>query len=375
MSDQNAENRQEYLQCFVGKTVAVDLDAILVTDVVSHYGYHGMEYYLCGTHRDASGAADEARLNVTESDPVVIDVAEWLHNLGWYYHTPSVRDAYVVGERQLVVARNRAVYLNDDIPPVVTVECWDVTRPFSGKSAYFLTVDQKATYAFDGIVDETALSLFPVWREMRTGFASGTLTGNGPRMRVALLGAPGTGKTHTALQYAQFLRRPVCVVSLEGRSNLRRDLHDLMRDAAELDVVLLLDEAAQYVRDDGRNRSENQELFLSLLESDGGQWFFTANLTRDELDRAVLDRLADVLTYQLPSEQELAAMWRRTCAADADTVKFKRYAKQVASAVAGKAAYRAVREVARVVFSATRAGYSTNKAVSLALAAFERKYA
>lgn len=368
------------LEKLVGSVVYHQDTLGLVRSVGRDYHAHEPQFHLVCEHRAPEGYTSTDYIHVTsETLPqleVVPSIEIFLECYGWNKHRPQSGDVYRVNGAVCVVTEDRAVYEGDGIPPQLTQAVWDLTDPAENFRNRVLHAQQIVEFNYDGVVDGFVRKLFPVWRALRQEFKSGTLTGSDARSRVALLGAPGTGKTHTVLQYGEYLRRPVCQICLEGVSvsSLRCMLSTVMQRASKYDVVLLLDEAAKFVRDDGRDRPEYQELFLSLLETHGGQWFFTANIARTDMDKAVVDRMLDVLTFQLPTREELVAMWRLSCKKGSLGPYWLRFSDRVADKVCGVAAYRAVREIARTAKASRDSGSTYKEAIELALGCFDRKY-
>ncbi len=151
---------------------------------------------------------------------------------------------------------------------------------------------------------------------MRTGFTC------------LFYGAPGTGKTETALQLAKATGRKVLSADIasimskwvgESEKNARRLFQDYRRanDENELTPILLLNEADAFLGKRFENvrssteKMENglQNIFLEELERFNGILIATTNLT-DNLDPAFERRFLFKVCFDKPSEEVRANIWK-----------------------------------------------------------------
>ncbi|BEV13102.1 AAA family ATPase (plasmid) [Asticcacaulis sp. DW145] len=144
-----------------------------------------------------------------------------------------------------------------------------------------------------------------------------------PRRRLLLSGAPGTGKTLSASALAGELKFPMFTVLLHGlitkymgeTAQKLRTIFDAVRSSRG---VYLFDEidALAATRGGGNDAGEARRIlnsFLQFLDEDTGPSLIvaTTNLP-DILDRAILRRFDLVLSYELPTTDEIyTAMERR----------------------------------------------------------------
>ncbi len=131
---------------------------------------------------------------------------------------------------------------------------------------------------------------------------------------VAATGAPGTGKTLTAEIYAEHIKRPLYAVQCSqlgtDEEKLEKKLNMVLTRASRWGAILLVDEADVYVRARGDDIQQNAivGVFLRLLEYYRGVLFLTSN--RDTMiDDAIMSRCLAHLRYELPSPDDLRAIW------------------------------------------------------------------
>lgn len=128
-------------------------------------------------------------------------------------------------------------------------------------------------------------------------------------------GKPGTGKTLTAEVYSEAMSRPLYSVQCSQLGitpeDLEKELLLVFNRAARWNAILLLDEADVYVAARGSNLVQNAivGVFLRVLEYYQGVLFLTTN--RDDLvDDAVASRCLAKITYQPPTPENQARIWR-----------------------------------------------------------------
>ena len=141
-------------------------------------------------------------------------------------------------------------------------------------------------------------------------------------------GAPGTGKTETALQLARATGRKVLSADIaqilskwigESEQNARRLFRDYRKanDENELSPILLLNEADAFLGkrfENVRNSTEKMEnglqnIFLEELERFSGILIATTNLTSN-LDPAFDRRFLFKIRFDKPSTEVGASIWR-----------------------------------------------------------------
>ena len=151
---------------------------------------------------------------------------------------------------------------------------------------------------------------------MRTGFTC------------LFFGAPGTGKTETALQLARATGRKVLSADIalilskwigESEQNARRLFRDYRKanDENELSPILLLNEADAFLGkrfENVRNSTEKMEnglqnIFLEELERFSGILIATTNLTSN-LDPAFDRRFLFKIRFDKPCTEVSASIWR-----------------------------------------------------------------
>lgn len=143
------------------------------------------------------------------------------------------------------------------------------------------------------------------------------------RRKLLLVGPPGTGKTMTARALAGELHVPLYLVRFEtmitkfmGESAAKLKLvFDAMRTVR---AVFLFDEfdaigAQRALPNDTGEIRRILNSFLQFIEGDNSESILVAATNHAEiLDRALIRRFDDVLTYTLPDAAEIVAALRRT---------------------------------------------------------------
>jgi SpoVK/Ycf46/Vps4 family AAA+-type ATPase len=161
-----------------------------------------------------------------------------------------------------------------------------------------------------------------------------------PRRKFLLVGPPGTGKTMTALAVAGELHVPMYLVRFEsmitkfmGETAAKlRLIFEAMRNVR---AVFLFDEfdaigAQRALPNDTGEIRRILNSFLQFIESDDSESVLIAATNHAEmLDRALIRRFDDVLTYDLPNKDAIAATLRRTLANfPTDAVEWERLADE-----------------------------------------------
>jgi SpoVK/Ycf46/Vps4 family AAA+-type ATPase len=145
--------------------------------------------------------------------------------------------------------------------------------------------------------------------------------GLSPRRKVLLIGPPGTGKTYTASILAGELGYPLFQVRLDavitkfmGESSAKlRQVFDAIR---EVRGVYFFDEfdALGTQRSAPNDVGEARRIlnsFLQMIEQDDSNSLIVCATNHAEiLDYALFRRFDDVIQYQLPSNEEITAIFR-----------------------------------------------------------------
>jgi len=136
-----------------------------------------------------------------------------------------------------------------------------------------------------------------------------------------LHGKPGVGKSLTAEAIAEFLHRPLYVISVGELGTSVKELEGTLSTILELagtwNAVLLIDEAdifleARSEKDIKRNAMVG--IFLRLLEYHEGVLFLTTNRVTC-LDEAFKSRISVALHYPTLDSFSRAAVWKNLCTA------------------------------------------------------------
>lgn len=188
--------------------------------------------------------------------------------------------------------------------------------------------------------DELAGQLKRVIREQRE---AGRILAHGlsPRRKLLLVGPPGTGKTMTASVLAGELGLPLFQVRLDGlitkfmgetAAKLRQvfDATDRTRGIYFFDEFDAIGSQRGLANDVGEIRRILNS-FLQMIEQDVSHSLIIAATNHPEiLDHALFRRFDDVLHYDLPQEEQLAAVLKsRVGPMAAKGIAWKRLAKDV----------------------------------------------
>ncbi|KAK8054212.1 P-loop containing nucleoside triphosphate hydrolase protein [Apiospora saccharicola] len=140
--------------------------------------------------------------------------------------------------------------------------------------------------------------------------------GKGQGLVCVLHGPPGVGKTLTAECVAEFVQRPLYMVSSGDlgidASNLDRSLARIMRMTSTWRAVLLIDEADVFLEErspQNLHRNAMVSVFLRLLEYFAGILFLTTNRVAS-FDEAFKSRIHIPIRYTNLSQDSRLQIWR-----------------------------------------------------------------
>lgn len=144
--------------------------------------------------------------------------------------------------------------------------------------------------------------------------------------KILLYGAPGTGKTLTALALAKSLKKPILsfdcskILSMyvgESEKNVRKifDSFEEMRKSVKNEPILLLDEADQFLSTRGSSgnsadkmHNQMQNIFLEQIERFSGILIATTNLL-ESFDSAFSRRFNYKIEFKRPNLEQKEALW------------------------------------------------------------------
>jgi AAA+ superfamily predicted ATPase len=154
--------------------------------------------------------------------------------------------------------------------------------------------------------------------------------------RIIFYGAPGTGKTMTAVSLAKTLKRPILsfdcskILSMyvgESEKNVRKifDEFKALSKKAKVDPILLLNEADQFLssRTEGAGSSADkmhnqmQNIFLEQIEQFEGILIATTNLL-DNIDKAFSRRFNYKIEFKKPGKKQRKRLWHFMLPENAD---------------------------------------------------------
>lgn len=145
--------------------------------------------------------------------------------------------------------------------------------------------------------------------------------GLSPRKKLLLAGKPGTGKTFTASVLAGELNYPLFEVRLDavitkylGESSAKlRQIFDSIRDVRGVYFFDEFDALGSH-RTSSNDVGEARRIlnsFLQMIEQDDSNSLIVCATNHIEaLDHALFRRFDDVICYQLPSEDEIVALFK-----------------------------------------------------------------
>ncbi len=145
--------------------------------------------------------------------------------------------------------------------------------------------------------------------------------------RIIFYGAPGTGKTMTAMSLAKTLKRPILsfdcskILSMyvgESEKNVRKIFDDFktLSIKAKVHPILLLNEADQFLssRTEGpggsadKMHNQMQNIFLEQIEKFEGILIATTNLL-DNIDKAFSRRFNYKIEFKKPGKKQRNRLW------------------------------------------------------------------
>ncbi len=154
--------------------------------------------------------------------------------------------------------------------------------------------------------------------------------------KIILYGAPGTGKTMTAMSLAKTLNKPILsfdcskILSMyvgESEKNVRKVFDDFkeLSQRAKVDPILLLNEADQFLssRSEGAGSSvdkmhnQMQNIFLEQIERFDGILIATSNLL-DNIDKAFSRRFNYKIEFKKPGRKQRLRLWQLMLPENAD---------------------------------------------------------
>ena len=154
--------------------------------------------------------------------------------------------------------------------------------------------------------------------------------------RIIFYGAPGTGKTMTAVSLAKTLKRPILsfdcskILSMyvgESEKNVRKifDEFKALSKKAKVDPILLLNEADQFLssRTQGTGSSADkmhnqmQNIFLEQIEQFEGILIATTNLLTN-IDKAFSRRFNYKIEFKKPGKKQRKRLWHFMLPENAD---------------------------------------------------------
>ena len=142
------------------------------------------------------------------------------------------------------------------------------------------------------------------------------ISGKGKGLVAVLHGPPGTGKTLTAEGIADYLKRPLYVVSAgdlgTDASRLEREFQNILDVAHAWGALLLLDEADVFLEKrsiQDVHRNSLVSIFLKLLEYFQGIIFLTTNRV-ETFDDAFVSRIHLSLRYGDLTQKAKKAVWK-----------------------------------------------------------------
>lgn len=140
--------------------------------------------------------------------------------------------------------------------------------------------------------------------------------GKGKGVVCVLHGPPGVGKTLTAECVAEYVRRPLYMVSSGDLGtdayNLDRELARIMRMTSAWNAVLLIDEADVFLEErspQNLHRNAMVSVFLRLLEYFAGILFLTTNRV-SSFDEAFKSRIHIPIRYTNLTHESRLQIWR-----------------------------------------------------------------
>ncbi len=193
-----------------------------------------------------------------------------------------------------------------------------IARPRGELAGVLAITHPKARLAQLILREPLAKQIQRVLREQRH---AGTILHHGlsPRRKLLLVGPPGTGKTLTALVLAGELGLPLLEVRLDGlitrfMGETAAKLRQLFESTNQTRGVYFFDEfdaigAQRGLLNDVGEVRRILNSFLQMIEQDTSHSLILAATNHPELlDPALFRRFDDVLNYELPSSDQIAAL-------------------------------------------------------------------
>ena len=204
------------------------------------------------------------------------------------------------------------------LPPKGTAKTVPIGRP-RGELAGLLGVDYPKNRLGEMVLDEPLAD--QIKRIIREHRQAARLLSHGlsPRRKLLLMGPPGTGKTMTASILAGELGLPLFLVRLDGlitkymgetAAKLRQvfDATDRTRGIYFFDEFDAIGSERGLSNDVGEVRRILNS-FLQMIEQDESHSLIVAATNHPGiLDHALLRRFDDILHYQLPDDEHIAAI-------------------------------------------------------------------
>jgi hypothetical protein len=153
-----------------------------------------------------------------------------------------------------------------------------------------------------------------------------------PGFRVLFHGAPGTGKTLTAILLGKLSGRDVYMIDLsmvvsKYIGETEKNLEKVFARAEHKDWILFFDEAdALFGKrtgiSDAHDKYANQEIayLLQRLEDYNGLVILSSNM-RNNIDEAFTRRLQSVVHFPIPREDERARLWKQSFSRHSELAK------------------------------------------------------
>lgn len=198
-----------------------------------------------------------------------------------------------------------------------------LVRVFDLKSHEFMWVhaDYLTPYVYDKelgkklILPKSHRDLLDVLTSDLDAFTADIIEGKSAGNIVLCKGRPGVGKTLTAEVYSELIEAPLYSVHSgtlgTTAEDVEKNLEMVFMRAKRWGAPILLDEADVFVMQRGSNLELNSivAVFLRTLEYVDMLMFLTTNRS-SEIDDAIINRTAAVISYEPPPPEDATAVWR-----------------------------------------------------------------